>query len=155
MVVAVGLRSTRLRALDGTLWVLPNREIADGRIRNFAERPNLKYAFDVGLVYSTPPEKMERAMEILREIICECPLIDMEKQPPLIFFTEFRDSSLNISVVLWFQTLNFGDMQAAKTKINLEILRRFHAEGISMAYPSQTLYLAGENGGAVNVKMEQ
>ena len=150
----VGLRSTRLRSLDGTLWVLPNREVADGKVRNISGRPNLKYAFDLGLVYSTPSEKMERAMEIVREILAECPLIDMEKQPPLIFFTEFRDSSLNISVVLWFQTLDFAAMQNAKTAINLEILRRFNAEGLSFAYPSRTLYLAGENGGAVAVSKE-
>lgn len=141
VVERVGLRSVSLRSLDGHLLTVPNRTIADGEIVNISRRPNIKYAFKLGLVYSTPPEKMKRAMEILHEILDGHPGFDMEKLPPRIFFTDFEDSAMSISVIVWFQTANFMEMQQWKNDINLQILDRFNAEGLSFAYPSQSIYI--------------
>jgi MscS family membrane protein len=140
-VEAVGLRSTKLRALDGVAWFIPNRQMADSIIENYAMRPNLKYAFNVGLVYSTPPEGMKKAIDILHEILDSHRLFDMEKQPPMIYFTEMRDWSLSISVIVWFQTMDFKEMQNAKQEINLAILTRFNEAGLEFAFPSSTNYL--------------
>lgn len=140
----VGLRSTRLRALDGTLWVIPNKEMSDASIQNFSRRPNFKQFFELGLVYSTPPEKMARAVELLHEILDGHRLFDMEKLPPRVYFTDFKDWSLNIMVIVWFQTLDYFEMMTEKEKLNLEILRRFNAEGLEFAFPSHTAYLAGD-----------
>ncbi len=147
MVEAIGLRSTRLRTLDGTLWYVPNREMADSKLLNHAKRPNIKYAFDLGLVYDTTPEQMKHAVAILHEILDNHPLFDMEKQPPRIYFTDFKEYSLNISVIVWFQTVDFFAMQDARHAINLAILERFNAEGLSFAFPSRTNYLVNTNHG--------
>lgn len=56
MVEAVGFRSTRLRSLDGTIWNIPNRILSDSTVENITERNSIKYAFTLGLVYSTTPE---------------------------------------------------------------------------------------------------
>lgn len=57
IVEGIGLRSTRLRSLDGTLWFVPNREMADAAIENMSQRPNFKNVMSIGLVYSTPVRK--------------------------------------------------------------------------------------------------
>ncbi|MGE4565207.1 MAG: mechanosensitive ion channel family protein [Victivallaceae bacterium] len=147
MVEAIGLRSTRLRTLDGTLWYVPNREMADSKLLNYAKRPNIKYGFDLGLTYDTTPEQMTRAMAILHEILDGHALFDMENLPPRIFFTDFKEYSLNISVIVWFQTVDFFEMQDARNAINLAILERFNAEGLSFAFPSRTNYLVNTNHG--------
>ncbi len=151
-VEAVGLRSTRLRSLDGTVWYVPNRQMADSTLLNYAQRPNLKYAFDIGLIYGTTPEQMRRAMAILHEILDDHPMFDMETLPPRIYFTELRDWSLNISVIVWFQTLDWFAMQEARQEINLQILERFNAEGLSFAFPSTTNYLTADSAGPVKIK---
>lgn len=151
MVEAIGLRSTRLRSLDGTVWYVPNREMADSKLLNFAQRPNFKYAFEIGLVYSTTPAQMRRATEILNEILNGHELMDMQEQPPRIYFTDFKDFSLAISVIVWFQTQDYFEMQQARHLINLQILERFNAEGLSFAFPTTTNYLVGPDGGAVQV----
>ncbi len=151
-VEAVGLRSTRLRSLDGTVWYVPNRQMADSTLLNYAQRPNLKYAFDIGLIYGTTPEQMRRAMAILHEILDNHPMFDMETLPPRIYFTELRDWSLNINVIVWFQTQDWFAMQEARQEINLQILERFNAEGLSFAFPSTTNYLTADSAGPVNVK---
>ncbi len=151
-VESVGLRSTCLRTLDGTLWYVPNRQIADSALENFAKRPVLKYAFSIGLTYDTEPAKIRRAIEILHEILDVNPLFDMANQPPKIWFTDLKDWSLNISVTLWFQTLDWGAMQDARQEINMAILDRFNAEGINFAFPTSTQYLAGDKAAPVAVK---
>ncbi len=148
----VGLRSTRLRSLDGTLWNIPNRIVADNTIENITERPYLKYSFTLGLVYSTTPEQMRLALKILGEILDHHPGFDLEGQPPLYFFTDFQACSLDISVILWFQTLDYIQMQRWKQEINLEILERFNAAGLEFAYPTSTNYLITQNSTAETTK---
>lgn len=141
----VGFRSTRLRGLDGTVWHVPNRIAADSVIQNVAERPWLKYAFTVALVYQTSPEQMRRALAILGGILDNHPAFNRETQPPLYFFSDFNASSLDISVTLWFQTLDFVQFQKWKQEINLAILEQFNAAGLDFAYPTSTNYLIAQN----------
>ncbi len=141
----VGFRSTRLRALDGTVWHVPNRIAADSVIQNITRRPWLKYAFTIGLVYQTTPEQMHKALAILGGILDNHPAFNAETQPPLYFFTDFNASSLDISVTLWFQTTDYVQFQKWKQEINLAILEQFNAAGLDFAYPTSTNYLIAQN----------
>ena len=145
-VESVGFRSTRVRGLDGALFQVPNRQVTDAALENISRRPDIRYNFELGLVYQTTAEQMEQAIALLREIISTNPGIDTEKRPPLINFTDFKDWSLNISVVVWFHTCNFAEAQGWKSMLNLEILRRFNAAGLSFAYPTSTQFLASDGG---------
>lgn len=144
IVEAVGLRSTKLRSLDGTLWTVPNKELAEASIQNFTKRPNFKHIFDVALVYNTTPAQMRQALAIMHDILDQHPLFDMEKLPPRIHFAEMKDWSLNIQAIVWFQTTDFFGKLDAQEKINFEILERFNAAGLEFAFPSQTTYVAGD-----------
>ena len=141
----VGFRSTRLRSLDGTVWHVPNRIAADSVIQNVTQRPWLKYAFTIGLVYQTTPERMHRALAILGEILDHHPAFNPETQPPRYFFSAFNASSLDISVTLWFQTTDYVQFQKWKQEINLAILEQFNAAGLDFAYPTSTNYLIAQN----------
>lgn len=141
----VGFRSTRLRGLDGTVWHVPNRIAADSVIQNIAARPWLKYAFTIALVYQTTPERMHKALAILGGILDNHPAFNRQTQPPLYFFTDFNASSLDISVTLWFQTLDFVQFQKWKQEINLAILEQFNAAGLEFAYPTSTNYQIAQN----------
>ena len=132
----VGLRSTRIRTLNGRMVTLANSEVANSSIENVSSEPNRKITVDLGLTYDTSPERMERAMEILREIV----LSNEELEADVVTaFTAFNDSALNIRLIYYIKKGHsvFGN----QTKVNLEILRRFNAEGLEFAFPTQTLYL--------------
>jgi MscS family membrane protein len=68
-VEAIGLRSTRIRLLSGHLTTIPNQQMASAEIENIGRRPYIRRIFDVTITYDTPPEKIARAEEILREIL--------------------------------------------------------------------------------------
>ena len=137
----VGFRSTKLRSLDGTVWNLPNRVVTDAAIENISKRGNIKYTFTLSLVYQTTPAQMKQALEILKEIFGSFHGFDQEKFPAKFSFSTFNASSLDIGVIVWFNTRNFMEAQGMKQEINLAILERFAAAGLSFAYPTVTNYL--------------
>ena len=137
----VGFRSTKLRSLDGTVWNLPNRVVTDAAIENISKRGNIKYSFTLSLIYQTTPAQMKQALDILKEIFGSYPGFDQEKFPAKFSFSTFNNSSLDIGVIVWFNTRNFMEAQGMKQEINLAILERFAAAGLSFAYPTVTNYL--------------
>jgi MscS family membrane protein len=142
MVETIGLRSTRVRNLDGHHVTIPNKLMGNAIITNVTRRPNIKTEMNLGLTYDTPVEKVKRATAILEEIFQANP----KTAELLITFNKFGDSALNILVVhVWNGTdakTHFAEMQ----EINLQIKARFEAEKIEFAYPSQTIFLKQEAG---------
>jgi len=141
----VGMRSTRIRTLDGHLVTVPNGELANKMIRNISKRPYIKRVANLGVTYDTPPEKVERAMEIIKEEL------DRENEklhpdfPSRVYFTDFNACSLNILVIYWFAPPNYWDLLEFDQAFNLAVLRRFNEEGIEFAFPTQTLYVNNES----------
>ena len=123
----------------------PNRILSDSTVENITERNSIKYAFTLGLVYSTTPEQMRRALRILGGILDNHPGFDPATKPPLYFFTDYKAFSLDISVTLWFQTLDFVQFQKWKQEINLAILEQFNAAGLEFAFPTSTNYIIAQN----------
>ncbi|MCF6175437.1 MAG: mechanosensitive ion channel family protein [Victivallaceae bacterium] len=139
----VGFRSTRLRTLPGHLVTVPNSKMADNAIENIDARPYIKLVSNLTLVYETPVEKVERAVEVLHEILDNHEGLNEEK-PPMIGFNAFNDWSLNIVVIVWYHPGDWVKAQTWNHYNNLEILKRFNAEGLEFAFPTNTTYLAGD-----------
>jgi MscS family membrane protein len=137
----VGFRSTRIRGLDGHLVTIPNSVVASGPIDNVARRPSIKRVLDVTVTYDTPPEKMRRGVEILREMLDARSEHFPEDRPPRVYFSDFNAASLSIIVYYWFAPPDWWEYMAFTHEFNMELLERFNAEGIEFAFPTQTLYL--------------
>ncbi|HRU07086.1 MAG TPA: mechanosensitive ion channel family protein [Candidatus Brocadiia bacterium] len=151
-VESVGFRSTRIRTLDGELITIPNGDIANAVVKNIGKRPYIRRVANINITYDTPPAKVVRATEILKEILKNHEGMNPEK-PPRVFFNEFNSDSLNILVVYWYHPADFVSYLAFTEKVNMEILRRFNEEGIDFAFPTQTLYMAGDAKRQLAVKM--
>jgi MscS family membrane protein len=136
---AIGLRSTRVRTLDGTLVSIPNRTMANTLINNVAKRPTIKNEYVIGIVYDTPYEKVEEALRILRDILANHPSTHHYRA----YFKEFGPYSLNIVVTHWCKYTDYEQFLKATEEINLEIKRRFEEAGIEFAFPTQTIQLTG------------
>ncbi|WP_176013471.1 mechanosensitive ion channel family protein [Victivallis sp. Marseille-Q1083] len=141
IVETMGLRSTKIRAFDGELFTVPNRQVASSVIENYARRPYIRYRFCIGMTYETTAPQMKRAREILQEVLSRTDLFDLANHPPKIDFTDFGAYSLNFTIYVWFNTGDYWQAEAWKTEINLEIQRRFAENNLAMAFPTQTLYL--------------
>ncbi len=137
VVETIGLRSTRIRNLDGHLVTIPNKTIGNATLTNVTSRANIKTTMNIGITYDTPAEKVRRALALLEEIYKGHP----KTADLLISFNKFGDSALNLQVIHWWGATDMKDYLAGMQDINLAIKDRFDAEDISFAFPTQTVYL--------------
>jgi MscS family membrane protein len=144
VVESVGFRSSRIRTLNGHLVFIPNEKIVSSSLENIGRRPHIRWLTNIGITYDTPPEKVERAAQIIREIL-ENHEGMKEDFPPRVYFNGFNDWSLNILVIAWYHPPNYWDYQAWLQRTCLQIMQRFEAEGIDFAFPSKTIYLANDD----------
>ena len=140
LVEAVGMRSTRIRTLDGHLVTIPNGEMANKTIWNISKRPYIRKIFNLGLPYDTSPEKVKEAKAIVEALLQNHEGMNPEF-PPRIYFNEFADSTLNLICIFWYHPPAYWDFLAFTENLNLNILTRFNSAGIEFAFPTQTIHL--------------
>ena len=137
----IGVRSTHLRSLRGEQVVMSNSNLTGSTILNFAEMAQRRMIYSIGVTYDTSVEKMKAIPTMIQAII------DSKEHSTFnrCHFTEFADSSLNFELVYYIDTRDFTVALNEQQAINLEIMEGFAREGISFAFPSQTLYLEGDS----------
>ncbi|HMP90333.1 MAG TPA: mechanosensitive ion channel family protein [Kiritimatiellia bacterium] len=143
VVEEVGFRSTRIRTLDGHLVTFPNGDLANKTIVNVTKRPFIRHRAFINITYDTPPAKVRKALDILMDLLDNHEGMEPHL-PPRVIFDEFASASLNILVMYWYHPGDFWKYKTFNEDLSLKILERFNAEGIDFAFPSQTLYLAGD-----------
>jgi MscS family membrane protein len=142
VVETIGLRSTKIRNLDGHLVTIPNKTMGNATLTNITSRPNIKTVMNIGITYDTPTEKVKQALALLQEVYQGHAMT----KEVIISFNKFADSSLNILVVHWWNSTDFKAYLAGMQEMNLALKERFDAEGIEFAFPTQTVYV--KNGAA-------
>jgi len=75
--------------------------------------------------------------------------------PPRVYFNGFNDWSLNLLMVAWYHPADYWKMQEWQQRTCLEILKRFKAEEIDLAFPSQTVYLANDDARQLQLRVLQ
>jgi len=146
----VGFRSTRLRTFPGHLVTIPNAKVADTAVENVSRRPSVRRVLNVTVTYDTPPEKMARAVEVLREMLAARREHFPPDRPGEVHFNDFNAASLNIIVYYWFTPADYWQSLAFAHAFNMELLRRYNEEGIEFAFPTQTLYLKQDSAFAIS-----
>ena len=155
-VETVGYRSTRLRLWNGNQVTVPNYKIISSNVENFARRPHMWWKTNITLTYDTPPDKVDKAVEIIDEIIRRDPETS-RTWLPWVFFDGFNDWSLNVRVLAWFSPPGKEpgqlDYYTWRQRICRQVLRKFEQEGIQFAFPTQTTYLAGDDRRELQIRM--
>ena len=134
-VVEIGVRSTRLKTLEGRIVTIPNSKFADSPVENVSIEPSRKVILQLGMTYDTTPENMEKALELLSEIASKNEDVNEE---PTIYFSGFGDFSMNITFIYYIT--KGGNISGVQNSVNLAILKQFNEAGIEFAFPTQTLY---------------
>ena len=136
----IGLKTTRIQALQGEEIVISNNELTSTRIQNFKKLQKRRVAFNFGVIYSTAPEKLEKIPKIVKGIIDKKKLLTFDRA----HFKSFGDSSLDFEVVYYIDSGDYNAYMDNQQAINLEVLKAFQKEGVSMAFPTRTVHLIKE-----------
>ncbi len=142
----IGLRSTRLRLLNGHQVSIPNEILARTEIENIGRRPYIRRAATIELPSSTPATKVRRALEILRQILADHEGMK-EDLPPRVYLRDVNQGSIGIFVVYWYHPPDYWDYLAFSEQVTVEMSERFEAEDIPFALPVLSLQTSPESPG--------
>ncbi len=140
----VGLRSTRLRTLQRTLVSIPNSAVMNEKVINLSARDRILYNPTIGLVYGTTVEQLMFVIDEIRKLLLTHPRVFQETQR--VRFRGFGAYSLDIEVMAWVLTRDWGEYTAIAEELNFAVARIVESSGSSFAFPSQTLYLGRDAG---------
>ncbi|MEO0795395.1 MAG: mechanosensitive ion channel family protein [Verrucomicrobiota bacterium] len=154
----IGLRSTKIRLLNGHMTTIPNDKVADAEIENIGMRPYIRRVSSITITYDTPQEKIPLAVDIIREVLSvpegyddssgkphPMAAVNHPDFPPRVFFNELNADSLNILMIYWHHPPQYWDFLELSQQINEAIMKRYGEAGIEFAFPTQTIHIAGEN----------
>lgn len=131
----IGVKTTRLRSVNGEEIVMGNSDLISSRIRNFKRLQERRVITQIGVEYDTPIAKLREIPQMLREIVGHVPDTRFDRA----HFTGFGDSALKFELVYFAQRLEYVSMMDMQQAVNIEILERFEREGIQFAFPTQTM----------------
>jgi len=135
MVERVGVRSSRIRSINGEVIVMSNSARTNGIISNYAQMEKRRLVHKLGVVYETSPKLMKLITIISEKIVAETKDASIDR----CHFTDFGDFSLNFELVDYIPTNNYLAAMEAQQSINLRIIEEFAINNIECAFPTQTL----------------
>jgi MscS family membrane protein len=139
VVESVGFRSTRIRTFNDSLITISNGELANKAIDNRGKRRYRRLNTTLGLEYDTPPEKIEAFCEGIRQLILSYKWT--RKDNFHVYFVNFGDFSLDIQLMVFWETAEYAREQQEKHRLMIDILRLAKEVGVSFAFPTQTVHM--------------
>lgn len=137
-VQVIGLKTTRIRSLQGEQVVMSNTDLLKQTISNYRLLEERRIVFSFGVTYDTTPEQAEAIPAVVRKLV--------ESHENLRFdrahFKAFGASSLDYEVVYIVKDPAYGVYMDMQQSLNLGLMRELKALGVEFAFPTQTVYIA-------------
>lgn len=140
-VETISIRSTKIRTLENFVVTVPNDIVADSIVSNVSMAHKRRLDVSFGVTYDTSDEKLQQAMNIIKEIISK--RVDVN-EGYTVFVDALDASSINIRLLGYLKTKSYDTFVRIKSEICLAVIQRFRQENIDFAFPSQTIYMAKE-----------
>jgi len=132
IIQSIDLLSIKIRTFDNMFVRIPNEKILSSEVTNVTRFPirrmDLVFQVDYG-------QDLARVLAVLGEIARVNPW-SLDEPEPVILFTEFKESGIEIQFGLWFAKTDFMPL---KNSIMQDVTSRFAVEGIRFAHPRRTI----------------
>ncbi|MEO6245837.1 MAG: mechanosensitive ion channel domain-containing protein [Opitutaceae bacterium] len=137
----IGLRSTKVRLLDKSLIVMPNKMVASESIINLSRFTGRRVEQVIGLTYDTTAAQMEEVVAEFKRLI----LAEAEVDPNSVacYFRDYSASSLDIWMVFSVVDPDFHKHMRLRQRLSLAFMGAVQARGLSFAFPTQTVVFDG------------
>lgn len=137
VVKKIGIKTTRLEALQGEEIVIANQELTKNRIQNFKKLEKRRVVAHFGVTYDTNNQKLEKIKGIVADFFKKIEKVEFSR----CHFAKFQDSSLEFELVYYVNSSDYNIYMDVQEKINLALKKGLEKEKIEMAFPTQTIYL--------------
>jgi small-conductance mechanosensitive channel len=139
IIQSIDLLSIKIRTFDNLFVRIPNEKILTSEVTNITRFPIRRMDVTFQVDYG---QDLERIHQLLAEIAQANPW-SLDEPEPVIIFTEFKDSGIEVLLGLWFAKADFVNL---KNSIMKELNARFQAHGIRFGHPLRTISLSSEEG---------
>ncbi|WP_227521898.1 mechanosensitive ion channel family protein [Bacillus solitudinis] len=138
----ITFRSTQIRTFADSVITVPNSTLSNEPITNWSKMNKRRVTFSLGVMYSTPKEKLEVCTREIEGLLKKHEEID----PGLILvrFNQFSHSSLDIFIYFFTKTTAWAEWLRVKEEINFEIIKILERNGVSIAFPSRSIYVESD-----------
>jgi MscS family membrane protein len=138
VVTEVGIRSTRIRTLEGPVVVIPNQHFADRVVVNVSEEASARVRHELPLDLGTSPDRVEAALELLRTLVHAH--ADLLEPTHVACVHSFKDHAIGI---LFIYHIRRGQaIWDVQNRVHLDLLHRLSVAGIRLAIPTSLQYTA-------------
>ncbi|HEX9805201.1 MAG TPA: mechanosensitive ion channel family protein [Candidatus Dojkabacteria bacterium] len=134
----IGIKSSRIKTLEGEELVIPNTNLAQMRVRNYKKLSTRRIQFQIGVTYETPSVQLKKIPSIIEKITKSIDVIELDR----VHFKSFGDFSLIFEIVYFVNESSYNIYMDVQQKMNLEIMEAFQKEKIDFAYPTQNIILS-------------
>jgi small-conductance mechanosensitive channel len=138
----IGLKTTRLRSVNGEQVVMANTKLLEREIHNFNVGRSRRSSLPFGLVYQTPPDELDKVVSLAKGAV--------ESRKGCTFvrcaILGFGPSSIDFELLYDSRSVDLNKVAADRTAVALAVLRSFAEHGIQFAYPTQTTFTAAPDG---------
>ncbi len=133
----IGIKSTRIRALQGEEIIFSNKELTTTQVHNLGNMERRRASFSLGIAYETPIKKMKKVPDIVKKIVEKEDNVQLSS----INFRDFGESSLDFLLVYFVESPDWQEFLNTNEKILFNLKEKFDKEGIEFAYPTRTLHV--------------
>jgi small-conductance mechanosensitive channel len=137
----VGIKTTRIRALQGEEIIMSNSELTSSRIQNFKNMEERRIIFSFGVLCETPLGQLEKIPQLVRDIITPIEMARFERA----HLSTLGDSAYIYEVAYLVQSADYSHYMDTHQMVLFGILKVFAEEQIEFAYPTSTVHLSVNN----------
>ncbi len=137
----IGLKSTRLRSVNGELLVISNTNLLGKEITNFAHLHRRRVTFMIGVIYQTTPAMLRDLPALLEEQVKAAGQEFIRSS-----FVTFGPSSLDFELLFDVFSDDYDVVTAARTDVAIRLFEALSNAGYEFAYPTQTTFTAAPDG---------
>ncbi len=127
----VTMRTAKLETLEGRRLTIPNSIFSKTVIENVSAEPATRVIETIGVSRLNSAAQVQKALDILGEIIAADPGLDSRSTAALL---GFRDSAYEISFIVWLK--KDADYFGTLSRVNIAVLRRLEEAGVDLSIPA-------------------
>jgi small-conductance mechanosensitive channel len=141
----IGLKTTRIRSVNGEQIVISNANLLGKQLRNFANLKRRRMTVTFGLIHQTPPEVCAGVAGMVRAIV------EGQKNAKMIHcgMVGISPSSLDFELVFDVSSSDTEFAFATRSAVCIAMLAEFNEARIRLANPTQIGFTAAPDGSLV------
>ncbi|MDO9535379.1 MAG: mechanosensitive ion channel family protein [Bacillota bacterium] len=133
----IGMKTTRLRSLNGEQLILSNSDLTNSRISNYKTMEERRVLFSIGVTYDTAVEKLREIPGLIKDIIDSI----QDTRFGRAHFCTYSAYSLDFEIAYYILNSDYDKYMDINQEVNFRIKEEFDKQSIEFAFPTQTLQL--------------